>query len=231
MTRDDLLARVRQDRIDALAQAWFGAILGVLMALGAGFYGRRHGFGPGATLALTAGGSMLLVALTRLMTPKPGYAGGRLEARATVAGVLVAVAFLATFVTALAYALSEPSLWRRGELLAALVFVAVLMVIKWGVALGPAPIVIVDAEGYHDRRATRSPIPWSELEPIDVRWVRNHAYYRVRPRDLSRLTWPARLNMLVGFPGFALNGVGLDHGEGDMLLAIHAHRPDLVASI
>ena len=231
MTREALLDRVRQDRAAALAQAWFGLALGAMMALGAALYGRRHGFGPGATLALSAGGSVLLAALTRLMTPKPDYAGGRLEARATVAGALVAIAFLATFGTALVYAFSEPSLWRRGELLAALVFVAFLMVMNWGVALGSAPIVVIDADGFHDRRATRGAIPWSELEPIDIRWVRNHAYYRLRPRDLSRLTWPARLNVLVGFPGFALNGVGLDHGEGDMLLAIHAYRPDLVATL
>lgn len=231
MTRDDLLNRVLQDRIAAMAQAWFGAALGAVMAGCAALYGRVNGFSPGATLALVAGGAVLLAALTRMMTPRPGYVGGRLEIRATLTGVLVAIAFLVTLVAALSYALAEPSLWRRGELLAALLFLAVLMLMTWGVALGPAPIVVIDERGFHDRRASRGPIPWDELESVDIRWVRNAAYYRLRPRDLSRLTWLARFNLLVGFPGFALNGVGLDHGEGDMLLAIHAHRPDLVANL
>ena len=64
-----------------------------------------------------------------------------------------------------------------------------------------------------------------------MRFVRNQAYYRIRPKDRARLTWLARLNVLVGFDGFAINGVGLDHGEGDMLLAIQAWRPELVAGL
>lgn len=231
MTRDELLARVRLDRTDARAQTWLGAAIGAALALGGGLYARKYGLTPGPVLALTAGAAVILVVIGRLTTPKPSYAGGRLEARATPMGAVVALAFLAAVAAATAYALSAEDLWRRGELLAALAFVVVLMLVNWGLALGPAPVVTIDGDGFHDRRATRGPIPWDELEPVDTQWVRNQAYYRVRPKDLSRLTWLARLNLLVGFPGFALNGVGLDHGEGDMLLAIHAFRPDLVGNI
>lgn len=232
MTHDQLLARVRLDRADALRQGWMTALIGVALIAGAGWWiGSRHPLTSGAILAFTAGGAVILMALTRQLTPAPSYGGGRLEARVAPIGWVMTLAMILVIAAATAYALSAANLWRKGELLAALAFILVVMLANGGLSLGPGPVVTIDGEGYHDRRATRAPIPWDQMETVDVRFVRNQAYYRIRPKDRTRLTWLARANALVGFDGFAINGVGLDHGEGDMLLAIQAWRPQLVADL
>lgn len=232
MTRDQLLARVQRDRADALRQGWLTSLIGVGLVGGAGWWiASGHPATSGAILALTAGGTVILMALARQLTPAPAYGGGRLEARMAPMGWLMSLALLAVIASAAFYALSATSAWRKGELLVALAIVLVLMLTNWGLSLGGGPVVTIDGEGYHDRRATRAPIPWDQLEAIDTRFVRSQAYYRIRPKDRARLTWLARLNILVGFDGFAINGVGLDHGEGDMLLAIQAYRPELIGDI
>lgn len=231
MTREELLARLANDRADALRQGWTAAAIGAVLIAGAAWFAREDGHSAGTTLAFAAGGAAILMALARRLTPRPSYGGGRLEVRASPIGLVMAAALLVVVAAAVAYALSAHDLFRRVELSAALALVIVLMLMNWGLSLGTGPVVVVDGEGFRDRRATRGVIPWDQLEPIQVQWVRNQAYYRVQPKDPSRLTLLARLNALVGFSGFAINGLGLDHGEGDVLLAIHAYRPDLLSNL
>lgn len=231
MTREQLLARVELDRAAAQRQGWLAALIGVVLIVGAAWWTHADGPSSGATLSFTAGGAGVLMALARQLTPKPSHGGGRLEARKTLIGWAMSAALLAVVATAILYAVTMQNTFRRVELLVALAFVIALMLMTWGLSLGGGPVVVIDGEGYFDRRAMRAPIPWDQLEPISTQWVGRQVYYRVQAKDRSRLTWLARANTLVGFDGFAMNGVGLDHGEGDMLLAIHAYRPGLIGDI
>ena len=231
MTREHLLARLELDRADALRQGWRTALVGVALIAGAGWCVYAGGITPGPVFAFTAGAMVVMMALARQFAPKPSYGGGRLEARSSPVGLLMAVALIALLASAFVWALSLASLFRRVEFLALLSLIAVMFAVNWALTLGPGPVVTIDSQGYRDRRATRGPIPWDQLEPVDVRVVRNQTFYRLCPRDVTRLNGVARLNALVGFTGFAISGVGLDHGAGDMLLAIQAYRPDLLDAL
>ncbi len=233
MTRQELLTRVELDRDDALKRGWLTALLGVALILGGAWYLSQKGSSSGPVLALVAGGTVILMALARQLAPKPSYSGGRLEVRRAPIGWLLTPAAAATAVAAFVYSLHTTmgGPLQRALLIGASALVFVFLLTNWLLTLGSAPIVVVDGQGFHDRRATREPVPWDGLEPVQQQWVRNQVYYRLKPKDLSRLNLFARLNALIGFSGFALNGVGLDHGEGDMLLAIQAFRPDLVETL
>ena len=186
---------------------------------------------PGWAALLFFGVGGGLTALLRLTTCDPSYGGGRLEARPVLWTRLVLTAvMLASLAGVVAFVVGAHG-FRQVEM--AVLGAAWALIVGAVLAgfLRRGPVITVDAEGYFDRRASRAPIPWRRIERLDVTGVRNQVFYRLRildDRDLNLLT---RMNRLVGAPGIAIGCAGLDVCDGDVVLAVHAWRPALLAPL
>lgn len=231
MTRQVLLDIIRdqngrqrhQARRLLLPAAAFSAV-GIALILGG-----RPMPGWAALLFFGVGGG--LTALLRLTTRDPSYGGGRLEARPVPWKRLVLTAvMLAPLAGIVAFAIAAEG-FKQVEMAVLGAAWALIVGLVLAGFLRRGPVITIDAEGYFDRRASRAPVPWDRIDRVDVTGVRNQVFYRLRiddDRDLNLLT---RMNRWVGVPGIAINCAGLDVCDGDVVLAVHAWRPALLAPL
>lgn len=231
MTRNELIDQIQaltgQQRRQALRLASFVAIFGLV-----GVWAISNGkmmLGLATLLFLGVGGGVGI--LLKLMTPRPTYGGGRLEARpALLARLGMVVLMLASVAGVVAFVLYARG-WRQIEMVllgAAWTLIVVLTLLSF---LRRGPVVTVDGAGYFDRRASRAMIPWDRIVGVDVITLKQQSFYRLRTLGDEGLTLLARLNALVGVRGIAINCAGLDVCDGDIMLAVHAYRPALLDTL
>ena len=89
-----------------------------------------------------------------------------------------------------------------------------------------SPVVTVDKKGFFDRRYTRRPVAWSEIDqlilPNEFSWPVIETHDEPANRTLTR-----RVFTLLGQPYLYVGAGGVDKSPGDILLAIDLFAPHL----
>jgi hypothetical protein len=184
--------------------------------------------GLSAILLFGLGGGLMI--LPGLVVPAPRYAGGRLEARVDPAARLSLLLSL-TAITASAVVTWPVAPLKVRVALAVLGAAAAVGAVLVAYAMRQGGVVIIiDAQGYFDRRNMAEPIPWRRVMALN-RWeMRQSVIYRMRIDDDGPL--PSKVATREGvFGGVLVGGVGLTCTGADMLLAIQAYRPDLIDTL
>jgi hypothetical protein len=228
MTRNDLLQYIEQARAQRRRRSGWLA-LGVVAFCAIGVWmlsqGQVEGWVPILFFGCGAGTGIAM----GFLEPGPTYVGGRLEARLAWGATLIGlVALGATIAGALLFA--EAHLQSAKGVIVGLcgMLLAVILILRIASLLRPGPALVVDAEGLYDSRAMRRPVTWDEVVSFDRVEMKSNIFYRIRLRDAAALSLASRMNGMFGIDGATLNCAGLTCGQGDMLLAVHAHRPGLL---
>ena len=228
MTRNDLLRYIDEARAQRRTRSGWLA-LGVIGFCAIGVWmlgeGQREGWVPILFFGGGAGGGILMA----LLEPRPTYEGGRLEARPAWGGTLFSLLALGAAIAGAFIFAEEQIAETLGLLIGACgALLAVVMLLRIVSLFRPGPALVIDTSGVYDSRAMRRPVAWDEIVSFDRIERKSNVFYRIRLRDETALSLTSRLNGLVGVDGVTLNCLGLTCGNGDMLLAIHAHRPGLL---
>ena len=228
MTRNDLLRYIEQARAQRRQNSGRLA-LGVVAFCAIGVWmlsqGRVEGWVPILFFGCGAGTGVAM----GFLEPGPSYVGGRLEARLAWGATLISfVAMGAAIAGALLFA-EEHRQSAKGVIIGLCgMFLLLLLFLRIASLFRPGPALMIDAEGIYDSRAMRRPVTWDEVVAFDRVEMRSNVFYRIRLRDPAALNLVSRMNGIVGIDGVTLNCSGLTCGHGDMLLAIHAYRPELL---
>ncbi len=92
-------------------------------------------------------------------------------------------------------------------------------------------VLTIDSEGFFDRRFTHHPVPWSQTGPL-IASAASYAWPVFRPADdPGNSTLMRRLFSRLGFPFLYVSFGALDHGGGDVLLAIDRYAPEVTAAL
>lgn len=228
MTRNALLQYIEQARAQRRTRSgWLG--LGVIGFCAIGVWmlskGELEGWVPILFFGGGAGGGILMA----LLEPRPTYGGGRLEAWPAWGATLFSLLAMGAAIAG-AFVFAEERMAETVGLLvgACGVFLAAVMLLRIVSLFRPGPALVIDAEGVYDSRAMRRPVAWDEIVSFDRIEMKSNVFYRLQLRDETALSLISRLNGLFGVQGVTLNCLGLTCGNGDMLLAINAHRPGLL---
>lgn len=108
-----------------------------------------------------------------------------------------------------------------------LAVVSTLGAMYWGRALfDRRPQLTVGPNGIHDRRKTKTPIPWSDVEDVRIRTVATNTVIEVFLKDPERYMgqgWSAplfALNKAFGYTQLAIGTTGLEGSDDDVVAAI-----------
>ena len=208
------------------------ALLGLALMLGlVGALGGAIGAGLYATIVLGLGLSLASVTLVALAKPVVRYAGGRLIALSPIGARLgVGVAILSAIASCAAAGVLGLDMGLGGIIrvtLGALLVVAFLTLCLPNL-LRPGPVLIIDENGYFDRRCTHAPIAWERVTALE--WIGKGATigYKIQIAPNESLIGAAWLTRRFGERGLLANCLGLNCDPGDVLLAIRTYRPDLL---
>ena len=152
------------------------------------------------------------------------YVGGPLRAKAGLATAASLPHGAASSAASLVFLIRGESFLLCG--VAALLLLLSLMCAAWMVK--PGPVLVVDAQGFYDRRALRRPLRWDEILAFDVVNWRGATLYRLAIESTDQMTLMARWSTRTGFDGIAIGCNGLDCSDRDIIDAIRANRPELI---
>lgn len=228
MTRNDLLQYIEQAQAQRRRRSgWLALGVAAFCAIGVWMLseGRVEGWVPILFFGCGAGTGIVM----GLLEPRPTYGGGRLEARVAWGPTLVTLAAMGAAVAGGLLFAEEHVQTGKGVVVGlCAVFLALILLLRIVSLFRSGPALVVDAEGIYDSRALRRPVTWDEVVSFDRVEIKSNVFYRIRLRDAAALGLVSRLNGMFGIDGVTLNCLGLTCGHGDMLLAVHAHRPGLL---
>ena len=233
MTRDQVAALGRSYEKSRSNQfLWMTPVAIGFVAIGLRMW--RDG-DPGGLLTVVFFGAFVPIAPMMILQgfKKGRYAGGVLEARTSPWEAVLRFAGLGMVSGGSLMGVYALGLSETGFLLLACgLFIGCLGLLSAVQAVKPGPILIVGPAGYLDRRMSREPIAWRDVESVDVAKVKTNRFLQLRVHDApENRTLLRRVNSLFGFGGCTLDGSGLNCTTADILLAIHAHAPDLFSEV
>lgn len=230
MTRQEFLHRLEVEHRQQRGRLW--RLMAMLQAFTIGglvlaVFGEGTA-GLGSILVFGLGGGLMI--LPGLVVAAPRDTGGRLEARVD-AGARLSLLLALTAIVAGAAVLWPVTPLKVRVALAVLGAAAVVGVVLIGLSMRRrGPVIFIDERGYFDQRNMAAPIPWRRALALS-RWERRSSVvYRLRIDDDGPV--PSKVATREGaFGGIMVGGVGLTRTTADMLLAIQAHRPDLIDAL
>ncbi|MBS0296787.1 MAG: hypothetical protein JSR45_10775 [Proteobacteria bacterium] len=93
------------------------------------------------------------------------------------------------------------------------------------------PVIVVDAQGYFDRRAMRAPIRWAQVQAVSTTRIRGQLMFTLQTTAPdSTMSWTTRVADAFGFRPYNISATGLDCTQADLLVAIQQHSPQAFAS-
>ena len=96
---------------------------------------------------------------------------------------------------------------------------------------GRRAILTIDADGFFDRRFTRRPVAWDDLDPLAPSSSRTAWPMFQRAADPGNSTYAHRIYTRMGLPYLYVSYGALDHGGADILLAIDRYAPRLTSAL
>jgi hypothetical protein len=127
----------------------------------------------------------------------------------------------------------EPSIFSWVAVVVLLLIIAVPIALIVGLSalrvpeiFDRSPIVVVDEQGFFDRRFTRRPVAWADIKQLLVMSAISWPVIETRD-DPSNRTMMANVYKLLGRPYLYVGLGGVDKHPGDILLAVDHFAPHL----
>ena len=103
--------------------------------------------------------------------------------------------------------------------------------LRGGLRSGPA--VVINEEGFEDKRSRTGLIPWDEVEAVTIESVSSSRFMAIHVDDTDKYVrqapfcrrWYMRLNRVTGFPALCVSFVGLTPGLDAAWAYIQEIRP------